>query len=168
MVKFFQIFVLIFLLFSKKMRKEKTVEAVGYTRISTSELKQKHSLDYQKSQIKTYSKLINVRLKKIEVERASGRNLNKRPKLQKLLADKKFDILICTKIDRLARNIIELNKIVNDLQAVGKDVVFIENQIDTSTANGRLFLNILGSFAEFEGAIISERTKEGLRMARNK
>jgi DNA invertase Pin-like site-specific DNA recombinase len=47
-------------------------------------------------------------------------------------------------------------------------LVFVENQIDTSTANGKLFLNILGSFAEFEGEIISERIKAGLETARKK
>lgn len=146
----------------------RTLKAIGYARISTDRDKQKHSLEYQKERIKAFAEYHNAYLKKIVVEQATGTKITKRPKLQELLTNKKFDLLICTKIDRLARNIVDLNNIVQDLQASGKDVAFVENQIDTSTANGKLFLNILGSFAEFEAEIISERTKSGLETAKKK
>ena len=146
----------------------KELKALGYARISTTEETQKHSLDYQKEKIKAYSSLINARLVKIETERATGRKISKRPKLQKILERKDFDVFICTKIDRLARNIFELRQIIEIFEKNGVAVVFVENQIDTSTTNGKLFLNILGSFAEFEGEIISERIKAGLETARKK
>ncbi len=149
----------------------KPIKALGYARISTTEETQKHSLDYQKEKIKAYSSLINARLVKIETERATGRKISKRPKLQKILElsrEQDFDVFICTKIDRLARNIFELRQIIEIFEKNGVAVVFVENQIDTSTANGKLFLNILGSFAEFETEIISERIKAGLEMAKKK
>ena len=142
--------------------------AVGYVRISTTEEKQKHSIDHQKEKIRMYAELIDVKLKKIVVEKASGRKMGKRPLLQEVITENKQELVICTKIDRLARNIVDLNQIVHSLQKNARDVAFVENQIDTGSANGKLFLNILGSFAEFEGEIISERTKAGLETARKK
>ena len=153
------------------MNTKNQLKAIGYARISTTDEKQKHSLDYQKEKIKAYTSLISAKIQKIETERATGRKISKRPKLQEILEkakNKKFNILICTKIDRLARNIFELKQIIQELETRGVAVVFVENQIDTSTANGKLFLNILGSFAEFEGEIISERIKAGLETARKK
>ena len=153
------------------MNTKNQLKAIGYARISTTDEKQKHSLDYQKEKIKAYASLISAKIQKIETERATGRKISKRPKLQEILEkakNNKFNILICTKIDRLARNIFELKQIIQELETNGVAVVFVENQIDTSTANGKLFLNILGSFAEFEGEIISERIKAGLETARKK
>ena len=150
------------------MNTSKKLKALGYARISTTEATQKHSLDYQKDKIKAYSSLINARLVKIETEQATGRKISKRPKLQKILERQDFDVFICTKIDRLARNIFELRQIIEIFEKNGVAVVFVENQIDTSTANGKLFLNILGSFAEFETEIISERIKAGLETAKKK
>jgi len=150
------------------MNTQKVIKAIGYGRISTTDEKQKHSLDYQKEKIIAYAGLISAKIQKIETEKATGRKISARPKLQRLLERKDFDVLICTKIDRLARNIFELKQIINELEKNGVAVVFVENQIDTSTANGKLFLNILGSFAEFEGEIISERIKAGLQTAKKK
>jgi DNA invertase Pin-like site-specific DNA recombinase len=150
------------------MKTQNQKKAIGYARISTNSIEQKHSLDYQKEKIEAYANLINAKLVKVEKEQATGRKISKRPKLQTLLERKNFDVLICTKIDRLARNIFELQQIIETCKKNGVAVVFVENQIDTSTANGKLFLNILGSFAEFEAEIISERVKAGLETARKK
>jgi DNA invertase Pin-like site-specific DNA recombinase len=150
------------------MKTSNQKKAIGYARISTNSTEQKHSLDYQKEKIEAYATLINAKLVKVEKEQATGRKISKRPKLQALLERKNFDVLICTKIDRLARNIFELQQIIETCKKNGVAVVFVENQIDTSTANGKLFLNILGSFAEFEAEIISERIKAGLETAKKK
>lgn len=150
------------------MKTQKQKKAIGYARISTNSTEQKYSLDYQKEKIEAYATLINAKLVKVEKEQATGRKISKRPKLQVLLERKNFDVLICTKIDRLARNIFELQQIIETCKKNGVAVVFVENQIDTSTANGKLFLNILGSFAEFEAEIISERIKAGLETAKKK
>ena len=155
-------------MFWKTKGETKIPIAIGYARISTNDHLQKHSLDAQSTDIRKYAELYGYKLKKIELEQASGKNLEKREKLKKLLSDKNFDVIITPKIDRLARNIVDLNLIVSELQAHGKDVVFIENNLDTSTANGRLFLNIIGSFAEFEAKVIGERVKRGMQEAKEK
>lgn len=150
----------------KKEQKQKI--AIGYARISTNEDMQKHSLQAQSEDIKKYCELYNLKLKKIETETKSWTKMDKREKLQKILNDNNFDVIVTTKIDRLARNIVDLNKIVYSLKEKEKDVVFIENNIDTTSANGRLFLNILGAFAEFEAEIISERVKRWMLEAKKK
>ena len=152
-----------------KLKSESKIPvAVWYARISTNDTLQKHSLDAQSADIRKYAELYGYKLRKIELEQASGKNLEDRPKLRKLLQDKNFDVIITPKIDRLARNIVDLNLIVSELQEYGKNVAFIDNNIDTSTANGRLFLNIIGSFAEFEAKVIWERVKRGMREAKEK
>lgn len=149
-------------------KNEKQKIAIWYARISTNEDMQKHSLQAQKEDIEKYCRLYGFKLKRIETEQASWTKMTKRIKLQKILQDNNFDIIVTTKIDRLARNIVDLNKIVYSLKEKWKDVVFIENNIDTTSANGRLFLNILGSFAEFEAEIISERVKRWMAQAKKK
>lgn len=152
-----------------KSKDEKKIPvAVWYARISTNDTLQKHSLDAQSADIRKYAELYGYKLRKIELEQASWKNLEDRPKLRKLLQDKNFDVIITPKIDRLARNIVDLNLIVSELQEHGKNVAFIDNNIDTSTANGRLFLNIIGSFAEFEAKVIGERVKRGMQEAKEK
>ena len=150
------------------MHAKNNKKAVGYVRISTNEEKQKHSLDYQKEQIKKYCDYKNIKLKKIVVEKASAKDLKKRPKLQDTLKKNQFDIFVCTKIDRLARNNIDLQNVVNNIQKANKEIVFIENQIDTSTSQGKMFLQMMAVFAEFEANVISERTIAGLKEARAK
>lgn len=147
---------------------EKTKVALWYARISTNEDMQKHSLHAQSEDIKKYCELYWLKLKKIETEKKSWTKMDKREKLQKILNNNNFDVIITTKIDRLARNIVDLNKIVYSLKERWKDVVFIENNIDTTSANGRLFLNILWAFAEFEAEIISERVKRWMLEAKKR
>jgi DNA invertase Pin-like site-specific DNA recombinase len=79
---------------------------------------QKFSLDAQETDIKRYCEYHNLKLKKIEREMASGTKMKKRTKLKHILEDEKFDVLVVTKIDRLARNIMDLNNIVNQLTNV--------------------------------------------------
>lgn len=74
--------------------------------------------------------------------------------------------ILVTKLDRLGRSLEEVLRIVRELEAAGGQLVVIDQQIDTSTAQGRFFLQMLGAFAEFERNMISERTSE--RMAANK
>lgn len=145
---------------------EKVKVVIWYARISTNELMQKYSLESQKEDIKKYCNYHWYNLKKIILEKASWTKMIKRPKLNNILENEKFDILVCVKIDRLARNVLDLNKIVLNLNYSWKEVVFIENQINTSTINWKLFLNILWAFWEFEAWMISERVKRWLKQAK--
>lgn len=71
-----------------------------------------------------------------------------------------------TKLDRLGRSLERLITLSRDLQARGVDLVVLDQGIDTSTAVGRMFFQILGAIAEFEHALMSERTRDGLESAR--
>ncbi len=76
------------------------------------------------------------------------------------------DQLVITKLDRLGRSLEHLITLPRDLQARGVDLVVLDQGIDTSTAVGRMFFQILGAIAEFEHALMSERTWDGLEAAR--
>ncbi|MEV0217358.1 recombinase family protein [Micromonospora sp. NPDC050695] len=71
-----------------------------------------------------------------------------------------------TKLDRLGRSLEHLIELSVRLQERGVDLVVLDQKIDTSTAMGRMFFQILGSIAEFEHALMSERTLDGLAAAR--
>ena len=100
------------------------------------------------------------------VDKASGK-LASRPKLDEALRiSRKGDQLVVTKLDRLGRSLEHLMALSKQLQAKGVDLVVIDQGIDTSTAVGRMFFQILGAIAEFEHALMSERTRDGLDAAR--
>ncbi|GAB2442917.1 recombinase family protein [Nocardia tengchongensis] len=71
-----------------------------------------------------------------------------------------------TKLDRLGRSLEHLIELSKTLQERGVDLVVFDQGIDTSTAVGRMFFQILGAIAEFEHALMSERTRDGLAAAR--
>ena len=71
-----------------------------------------------------------------------------------------------TKLDRLGRSLEHLIELSGQLQDRGVDLVVLDQGIDTSTAVGRMFFQILGAIAEFEHALMSERTLDGLAAAR--
>jgi DNA invertase Pin-like site-specific DNA recombinase len=103
----------------------------------------------------------------VSIDKASGK-LARRPELDRALlsANRTGDQLVITKLDRLGRSLEHLIELSNDLQARGVDLVVLDQGIDTSTAVGRMFFQILGSIAEFEHALMSERTIDGLAAAR--
>ena len=76
------------------------------------------------------------------------------------------DQLVVTKLDRLGRSLEHLIDLAGQLQERGVDLVVLDQNIDTSTAMGRMFFQILGSITEFERALMSERTLDGLAAAR--
>jgi len=101
------------------------------------------------------------------IDKASGK-LASRPQLDKalLVAARASDQLVVTKLDRLGRSLEHLIALSTQLQARGVDLVVLDQGIDTSTAVGRMFFQILGAIAEFEHALMSERTRDGLDAAR--
>ncbi|MFF3870077.1 recombinase family protein [Micromonospora sp. NPDC001898] len=92
------------------------------------------------------------------------------PELDKalLVARRRSDQLVVTKLDRLGRSLAHLMELSAQLQERGVDLVVLDQSIDTSTAMGRMFFQILGSIAEFEHALMSERTHDGLAAARGR
>ena len=101
------------------------------------------------------------------IDKASGK-LARRAELDKALlsANRSGDQLVVTKLDRLGRSpehLIEMSKL---LESRGVDLVVLDQGIDSSTAVGKMFFHILGAIAEFEHALMSERTMDGLAAAR--
>ena len=93
-----------------------------------------------------------------------------RPSFNKLLEDVrsyKFDAIMVTKLDRLGRSLQHLLSLFDEFNRKGMHFIAVTQNIDTSNASGKLQMQIMGAFAEFERNIISERTKEGMRNAKD-
>lgn len=88
--------------------------------------------------------------------------------VMQLLRKGKFNGVLIWKLDRWARSLQELIMDIDEITNKGKFFTVMTQPIDTSNASGRLFLQILGAFAEFEREIIRERTMAGLDRARAK
>lgn len=100
------------------------------------------------------------------LETASGAKRD-RPELRAALAAmQEGDTLVVWRLDRLARSLRHLLETVEGLEARGMKFRSLTEAMDTSTSGGKLILSVLGAMAEFERALISERTKAGLEAAR--
>jgi DNA invertase Pin-like site-specific DNA recombinase len=100
----------------------------------------------------------------------SGGNMG-RPALKRLLADVqagKVDTIVVYKVDRLTRALSDFAKIVDVLDARGASFVSITQAFNTTTSMGRLTLNVLLSFAQFEREVISERVRDKIAASRKK
>jgi DNA invertase Pin-like site-specific DNA recombinase len=103
----------------------------------------------------------------IRAETASGTRRDGRTELQVLLDFvQPGDTLVVTRIDRLARSLKDLQDIVHELKAKGVALRATEQPVDTGTAAGKAFLDMLGVFAEFETNLRRERQLEGIRAAK--
>src|SRR5205085_6322948 len=100
----------------------------------------------------------------------TGGNMD-RPALKRLLADieaGKIDCVVVYKVDRLGRSLLDFAKMVETFDRHHVSFVSVTQLINTSTSMGRLMLNVLLSFAQFEREIISERTRDKIAAARRK
>ena len=100
----------------------------------------------------------------------TGANIDRRS-IQQLITDiaaRKVDVVLCYKIDRLSRSLLDFAKLMELFAEHGVSFVSITQQIDTSTSMGRLMLHVLMSFAQFERELISERTRDKMAAARRK
>jgi DNA invertase Pin-like site-specific DNA recombinase len=92
-----------------------------------------------------------------------------RPEWDKCLAHLRAgDVLVTVKLDRIGRSLINLIDTVGLLGERKVDLVVLDQAIDTTTPNGKLLFHILGALAEWEAALIAERTREGLAAARER
>ena len=100
----------------------------------------------------------------------TGTNDN-RPALKKLLTDareRKIDIVICWKIDRLFRSLKHLIVTLQEFEELSIQFISLKDQIDLTTSSGRLLMQIIGAMGEFEAALIKERVRAGLAVAKSK
>ncbi len=99
-------------------------------------------------------------------ETASGRRWD-RPELHRMLDQlRPDDIVVVWKLDRLSRSLKDLLLIMEKIDAAGAGFRSLTESIDTTTPGGRMMMQMVGTFAEFERAIIRERTRAGLESAR--
>ena len=102
------------------------------------------------------------------VDRGISGAKDRRPALDQMIAEakrRKFDVVVCWRLDRLGRNLKHLITLLEDLQALGIAFVSLAEGIDTTTPAGKLQMHILGAIAEFERARIAERVTAGLARA---
>ncbi len=129
---------------------------IGYARVST----QEQNIDLQPDALRKFECVL------IYQEKKSGKN-SERPELKKMLQSiREGDVLVIWKLDRLGRSLRDLIQLVGQLQEKKVDFVSLQDSINTSTPQGRLFFHIGAAFAEFEREIIRERTLAGLTSAR--
>jgi DNA invertase Pin-like site-specific DNA recombinase len=99
-------------------------------------------------------------------EKMTGRRFDRKEFLRMLDILRPGDIVIVWKLDRLGRSLKELIETVQTLEKRGIELKSLKENLDTSTATGRLMFHIFASLAEFEADIIRERTQAGLEAAR--
>lgn len=133
---------------------------VGYQRVSTDDQK----LELQHDALTA----AGVHPDRIYEDRLSGAKTD-RPGLEHASrACRKGDILVVWRLDRLGRSLKDLIAIVERLEGRGVGLRSVHENIDTTTASGRLFFHIMGALAEFERNLIRERTKAGLMAAKRR
>ncbi|SHL55157.1 recombinase family protein [Bradyrhizobium lablabi] len=130
---------------------------IGYARTSTTE--QEAGLEAQTRELKAYG------CDEIFQEQVSS--VSRREELERCLKFvRKGDSLVVTKLDRLARSIPDLVKIIGALEEKGATLNILAMNLDTSTPTGRLLINLVGSIAQFEREIMLERQREGIAKAK--
>jgi DNA invertase Pin-like site-specific DNA recombinase len=130
---------------------------IGYARVSTTDQK----LEVQIAALKAAGCDV------IRSEKRSGTSTKGRTELETVLDFlRKGDVLTVTRIDRLARSIGDLQDIVRAVKAKGASLKATEQPIDTTSAAGKAFLDMLGVFAEFETNLRRERQAEGIAKAK--
>jgi len=141
----------------------------GYIRASTIEEVKQGSNERQKDLIEKFCKERGYDLKIYEDQAKSGASTD-RPAFQKMLTELDgANIIVVTKIDRMARSLIDLLSTIQLLEKKGIGFISIQDPgIDTTSPNGKLLLQILGAFAEFERNLINQRTKAGKEKAKQR
>lgn len=133
-------------------------QIVGYVRVSTADQNTDRQLD-------------GIELDEVFTDHASGKD-TKRPQLQAMLKHvRKGDELVVHSMDRLARSLVDLRRTVDELTAKGVRVRFVKEGLtfgDTSDPCATLMLSVMGAVAEFERALLLERQREGIAIAKTK
>ena len=130
---------------------------LGYARVSSAD----QDLEIQLSALKAAGCEV------VRAEKVSGTSMNGREELKTILDFiSAGDVLVVKRLDRLARSMADLQDIVRGLKAKGAELAILDQNIDTATAAGKAFLNMLGVFAEFESDLRRERQLEGIAKAK--
>lgn len=136
-----------------------------YCRVSTDE----QFVDKQAKELNDYCVRQGYDVYKTYSDVISG-SKDSRPALNELMIDafnKRFDAVVIYKLDRLGRSLKHLMDIINKFDLWHINLLVLTQQIDTTTPNGKLLFHIFGAVAEFERDLIKERTRLGLKYAKN-
>ena len=132
---------------------------VGYARVSSSG----QSLEVQ------LDKLASAGCTRIYQEKVSGKSSANRPQFKACMDYlREGDRLVITRLDRLARSVLDLVNIADRFGKECIDLVVLDQNIDTSTPSGKLLFNMLGAIAEFENELRRERQLEGINKAKER
>ncbi len=133
-------------------------QRIGYKRVST--------LDQNEDR-----QLAGIELDRVFIDKASGKDTN-RPQFREMMRFvREGDKIIVHSMDRLARNLDDLRKIVKDAIAKGIEIEFVKESLifnADSSPMSNLLLSVMGAFAEFERSLIKERQMEGIALAKNR
>ena len=141
----------------------KALKVAGYLRVSTDEqARDGLSLDAQEARIRGYCVARGWQLVRLERDEGkTGKNLD-RPGMQSLLSNLDgIDVVVVSKLDRLTRSMRDLSTLVDE-RFNGVALASLSESFDSSTASGKLSMNLFGTIAQWEGEVISERTAEAL------
>lgn len=133
-------------------------QRIGYIRVSTLDQNPDRQLE-------------GIQVSKVFIDKSSGKD-TQRPQLEALLSYvREGDILVVHSMDRLARNLDDLRRMVQQLTGRGVRIEFVKESLaftgeDSPMAN--LLLSVMGAFAEFERALIRERQREGISLAKQR
>ena len=137
-----------------------------YARVSKADESQ--SPDNQLMRLIAYSNERDLEVFGQYVDTASGADKN-RPELDRMMADaraRRFGLVLCVKVDRLARSTTNLYRILSELEDRGVKFECTDQDISTNSPTGKLLLSVLAGVAEFERELIRDRTKAGLARAK--
>jgi site-specific DNA recombinase len=146
------------------------MKAIGYIRVSTEDQKESGlSLEHQKAKIEAYSLAMDIEIVEVIEDAASAKNMNRigLNKAFNMLKNKEADAIVILKLDRLTRSVKDLGIIVEMFDKSGTALISVQDSINTTTAAGRLVLNVLGSVAQWEREAIAERTSAALQVKKS-
>ncbi len=138
-----------------------------YCRVSTDDQTVAPQLDA----LRDYARARGLEVVEEYLDEGVSGSKDRRPALDEMMAKarrRSFDSVAVVKLDRLARSTRHLTQLAAELEALGVDLIVIDQGIDTSTPAGRLLFNVLAAIGEFELDMIRERTRAGLRAARKR
>ena len=141
-----------------------TMRAIGYVRVSTDDqAREGVSLDVQEARIRAYCEAKGWQL--VSVVRDEGKSAKdlKRPGLQEILGalpkrQRCFDVLVVVKLDRLTRSVRDLGNLTDAFKRARVGFTSIQESVDTASASGELFFNLVASVSQWERRAIGERT----------
>jgi len=137
---------------------------VGYARVSTDKQTKGVSLEAQRAKIEQYATLYDLELVEVIIDAGASAKTLERPGLRQaldMLKAGEADGLLVSKLDRLTRSVVDLGRLIEDVFSK-YTLMSVGDQINTTTAAGRMVLNVLMSVSQWEREQIGERTRDAM------